>query len=90
MKEEITEPMILYCDNVSAINISKNLLMHAKTKHIAIKYHSIRELVEDKEVKIEYVSSKERITNIFTNTLSKDAFEYLRGKLGVIPLSKAI
>ena len=37
MKEEITEPMILYCDNTSAINISKNLVMHTKTKHIAIK-----------------------------------------------------
>ena len=39
MKEEITEPMILYCDNKSAINISKNPVMHAKTKYIAIKYH---------------------------------------------------
>mgnify|MGYP006873188431 CR=1 FL=1 len=48
MKEEITEPMILYCDNTSAINISKNLVMHAKTKHIAIKYHYVRELWKTK------------------------------------------
>ena len=48
MKEEITKPVILYCDNTSAINISKNPMMHAKTKHIAIKYHYVRELVEDK------------------------------------------
>ena len=48
MKEEVTKPMILYCDNTSAINILKNLVMHAKTKHIAIKYHYVRELVEDK------------------------------------------
>ena len=45
MKEEIIEPVILYCDNTSAINISKNPVMHAKTKHIAIKYHYVRELV---------------------------------------------
>ena len=38
MKEEITEPVILYCDNTSAINISKNSVMHTKKKHIAIKY----------------------------------------------------
>ena len=44
MKEEITEPVILYCDNKSAINISKKPMMHAKTKHIAIKYHYVREL----------------------------------------------
>ena len=53
MKEEITEPVILYCDNTSAINISKNPVIHAKIKHIAIKYHYVRELDEDKEVKME-------------------------------------
>ena len=63
--------------------------MHAKTKHIAIKYHYVRELVEDKQVKMEYVSSKEQISDIFTKALPKDAFEYLRGKLGMIPLAKA-
>ena len=90
MKEEITEPVILYCDNTSAINISKNPVMHTKTKHIAIKYHYLRELVQDKEVKMEYVNTKEKIADIFTKLLPKDAYEYLRGKLGVIPLSKAI
>ena len=59
LKEEITKPVILYCDNTSAINISKNLVMHAKTKHIAIKYHYVRELVEDKQVKMEYIHMKE-------------------------------
>ena len=59
MKEEIIEPVTLYYDNTSAINISKNPMMHVKTKHIAIKYHYVRELVEDKEVKMECASSKE-------------------------------
>ena len=64
--------------------------MDAKTKHIAIKYHCIRELVEDKEVKMEYVNPNEKIADVFTKTLPKDAFEYLRGKLGVILLSKVV
>ena len=50
MKEEITEPVVIFCDNTSAINISKYPVMHTKTKHIAIKYHYLRELVQDKEV----------------------------------------
>ena len=82
--------MILYCDNISAINISKNLVMHTKTKHIAIKYHYLRELVQDKELKMKYVNTKEKIIDIFTKPLPKDDHEYLRSKLGVIPLSKAI
>ena len=59
MKEEVNEPMILYCDNTSVINISKNPVMYAKIKNIAIKYHYVRESVEDKQLKVEYVSSKE-------------------------------
>ena len=81
--------MVIYCDNTSAINISKNPVMHTKTKHIAIKYHYLRELVQDKEVKLEYVNTKEYIVDIFTKPLPKDSHEYLRGKLGVIPLTKA-
>ena len=87
MKEEVTTPMILYCDNTSAINISKNPVMHAKTKHITIKYHNVRELVEDKQVKMEYIHTKEKIANIFTKPFPKDTYEYLRGKLGVKPLT---
>ena len=60
--------------------------MHTKKKHSAIKYHYLRELVQDKEVKMEYVNTKEKIADIFTKPLPKDAHEYLRGKLGVIPL----
>jgi hypothetical protein len=36
---EYDEPIPIYCDNTSAINISKNLMMHSKMKHIPIKYH---------------------------------------------------
>ena len=90
MKEDIIEPMTLYCDNTSAIDITKNPVMHTMTKYIAIKYHYLRELVQDKEVKMEYVNKKEKIADIFTKALPKDAHEYLRGKLGVVPLSKAM
>ena len=62
--------------------------MHRKKTHIAIKYHYVRELVQDKEVKMEYVNTKEQIADIFTKALPKDAHEYLRGKLGVIPYQR--
>ena len=88
--EEIIKPMILYCDSTSDINISKDPVMHTKNKNIVIKYHCLRDLVQDKEVKMKYLNTKEKIIDIFTNELPEDAHEYLRGKLGVIPLSKAI
>ena len=45
MKVEIKDLVVIYCDNTSVINISNNLVMHSKTKHIAIEYHFLRELV---------------------------------------------
>ena len=63
--------------------------MHTKTKHTEIKYHYLRKLVQDKEVRMEYVNTKEQIADIFIKYLPKDAHEYLRCKLGVVPLYQA-
>ncbi|GLJ44982.1 hypothetical protein SUGI_0946890 [Cryptomeria japonica] len=80
------ESIAIYRDNSSVINISKNLVLHSKTKHISIKFHFPREKVNEKEVRLEYVSTKEQIADIFTKPFPKDTFEYLREKLGVIAL----
>ena len=89
MQEVITDLVVSYSDNTSTINISKNQVMHIMKKHIAIKYQYLRELVQDKEVKLEYVNTKEYIADIFTKPLPKDTHEYLRGKLWVIPVTQA-
>ena len=90
MHMKILEPVIIYCDNTSAINISKNPFMHAETKHIAIKYHYLREQEKEKEVILEYVKSKEQLADIFTKPLPKDTFEYLRKILRVKPMSNSL
>ena len=58
-KVPISEPVSIFCDNTSAINISKNPVLHARTKHFELKYHFLREKVQNKEVVLEHVSSKE-------------------------------
>lgn len=83
---QISEPVVIHCDNTSTVNMSNNLVLHSKTKKISIKYHMLREKVADKEIKLEYVSTKEKIIDIFTKPLPKKIFEYLRGILGVMPL----
>eukprot|EP00253_Pinus_taeda_P016159 PITA_16159 len=80
-------PISIICDNTSAISISKNPVMHSKTKHIPIKYHFLREQVFEQKVKLEYVPSKEQVSDIFTKPLSIETFEYLRQKLGVVAAS---
>ena len=78
------EPIPIICDNTSAINISKNPMMHSKTKHIPIKFHFLGEQVTEKNIKLEYIGTKEQIANIFTMPLPRDTFEYLQQRLGVV------
>ena len=76
--------MVVYCDNSSAINISKNSIQHSKTKHIEIRYHFIRNLVERKIVVLEYIPIERQNTNIFTKPLDRSKFETLRQVIGMI------
>ena len=84
MKVSIDEPISIKCDNTSVISISKNPVLHSKTKHIPIKYHFLREQVAQKIVKLEYVPTKEQTVDIFTKPLAREPFQYLRDRLGVV------
>lgn len=80
--------MTLYCDNMSAINISKNPVQHSRTKHIDIRHHYIRDLVDDKVITLKHVDTEEQIADIFTKALDANQFEKLRGKLGICLLEE--
>jgi hypothetical protein len=82
------EPIPIYCDDTSAINISKNPMMHSKTKNIPIKYHFQWEQVAENNIRVEYVRTKEQVANIFTKPLPWEAFKYLHQRLGVISTPK--
>eukprot|EP00253_Pinus_taeda_P032801 PITA_32801 len=82
-----TPPISILCDNTSAISISKNPVIHSKTKHLPIKYHFLCEQVLEQKVKLEYVPSKEQVADIFIKSLPRETFEYLRQKLGVVAAS---
>lgn len=71
----IQQQLIMYCDNTSAINITKNHVQHSKSKHIGIRYHFIRELVEQGVVELEYVPSLKQIVDILTKPLDAVRFE---------------
>ena len=79
--------MCIFCDNTSAINLSKNPVQHSKSKHIEIRYHFIRDLVEEKIMWLEFINIDNQKADIFTKPLDGLRFESLckTTGFGVIP-----
>ena len=73
----------LYCDNTSAINISKNLVQHSRTKRIDIRHHFVRDLVESKIVVLKFVETNKQLADIFIKPLDFAKFDFLRKSLGI-------
>ncbi|CAL8154929.1 unnamed protein product [Prunus armeniaca] len=80
------DKMMIFCDNLSAINISKNLVQHSSAKHIDIRHHFIRDLVEDNILSLEFIFTDKQLAYIFTKSLDNLRFETLRKSLGVCSL----
>lgn len=65
-----SNPLLIYCDNMCGKYIYKNPVQHSITKHITIKHHFVIDLVEEKIVETEYVSSEKQFTDIFAEALA--------------------
>ncbi|GJW47920.1 hypothetical protein Tco_0079566 [Tanacetum coccineum] len=72
------------CDNKGAIDLSKNPVLHSRTKHIEIRHHFLRDNVQKGNISIEKVSSEENIAYILTKPLKREPFNLLRLGLGLM------
>ena len=80
------EPTTIFCDNNSAIDLSKNHVFHQKSKHIDIRFHFIRELVKDDDITLKFCGTKQQLADIFTKPLGRVPFEFQRQSLGIVSL----
>ena len=64
----ISEAPILWCDNISALAIASNLVFHARTKHIEVDFHFVRERVLRKDLAVKFVSTLDQLADIFTKS----------------------
>ena len=80
-----TQATVIYADNLGCITLANNPVSHSRAKHIDIKHHFICEKIEHHEVRLDYMSTKNMLADIFTKALPREAFEKFRTQLGVLP-----
>jgi len=86
----VDAPVVIYCDNISSILLANNPVYHAKTKHIEVHYHFIKEKVLAKEIDLIHVSTEDQVDDIFTNALSTDKLRKFRKMFGVLEVDLSL
>ena len=66
-------PITVYCDNQGAIFISKNAISNKKSKHIDIRYHYVRELIQEKKLlDIVYIPTEDNLADQLTKSVTPE------------------
>jgi hypothetical protein len=80
-----TRATIVYCDNISAVYLSSNPVLHQRTKHVEIDLHFVRDKVALGEARILHVPTGSQYADIFTKGLPTSVFEEFRTSLNITP-----
>nr|GFB61851.1 ribonuclease H-like domain-containing protein [Tanacetum cinerariifolium] len=73
----------MYCDNKSAIALCCNNVRHSRSKYIDIRYHFIKEQVEQGVIELYFVNTEYQLADLFTKALGRERIEFLTNKLGM-------
>jgi hypothetical protein len=66
------------------VKLSENHVFHDKSKHIEIKYHYIRDMVQRKTIHVQHLSTHEQVVDVFTKPLVRTKFEYFHERLALV------
>ena len=86
LRNKSTKATILYEDNQSAIAMAKNAQFHGRAKHIAIRYHFVREKMSEGTIELKYCPTEQMLADMLTKGLSQPVFEKLRNETGIVPV----
>jgi hypothetical protein len=80
--------IMLFCDNSSTIKLSKNPVLHGRSKHIDVRFHFLRDLTKEGKVELVHCRSVEQIADILTKPLKAESFMKLRALLGMCSINE--
>eukprot|EP00253_Pinus_taeda_P029672 PITA_29672 len=82
--EKQRKPTSIKSDNQSSMNLANNPIYHARTKHIEVQHHFVREKIQSNEINLVYSNISENVVDIFTKPLGKMTFEICRQQLVIV------
>ena len=80
---DVTHKVVIYCDTLSSIQLARNPVFHARTKHIEVHYHFIWECVLAGNIDLVYIGTDEQVADIFTKALGAEKLRRFRTMLGI-------
>ena len=76
-------PPVLWCDNIGATYLTANPLFHARTKHIELDFHYVRDQVQQKKLTVQFISTKDQLADPLTKPISSQRFQTAAANLNV-------
>ena len=78
----------IFCDNSSTIKLSKNPMLHGRSKHIDVRFHFLRDLTREGAIELVYCGTQDQLADVMTKPLTVDAFQRFQSQLGVCQVSE--
>ncbi|XP_025693090.1 uncharacterized mitochondrial protein AtMg00810-like [Arachis hypogaea] len=87
MMRELLHPLpeapMLYCDNLSAVLLAANPILHSKSKHFEIDLHFVRDFVNSKAIQVSHIPGSVQVADILTKAIPSENLLHFRGRLSV-------
>jgi len=81
LRIDVERPVKVHADNIGAIFLAENQNTSDRTKHVDIRFHFICQHIQGGTVKVEFVKSREKDTDLFTTNVNGETFEEHRRKM---------
>ena len=78
-------PTVIYTNSHNAFAIAQNHVFHARTNHIEVHYHYVKERWSEGDIKLSYVPTEDNSADLFTKALPQPKFEAFRHTLNLVP-----
>ena len=80
---QVDEQVVIHCNNLSSIQLARNPVFHAWTKHIEVHYHYVQGRVLAGDIDLVYISTEEKVADIFTKALGAEKLCHFWTMLGL-------